>query len=691
MADTSHPFGVLFEPVQIGPVTARNRFFQVPHCTGLGHANPQAEVALRAMKAEGGWAVVCTQEVEIHPSSDISPALEGRLWDDADIPAHRAMTDAVHEHKSLAGIELVHNGHHAANLSTRIPPIGPTHRPCDSYHPVHARAMDKQDIKQFRRWYVEAAKRSKQAGYDIVYVYAGHNMAALMHFLLPRFNDRTDEYGGSLVNRVRLLKETLSDVRDAVGGDCAVALRLAVDELLGDGGLQASDEGKEIVSLLADIPDLWDVNVSDWSNDSATARFEPNEGYQEPYTGFVKSLVKTPVVGVGRFTSATAMVSAVNRGVLDFIGAARPSIADPFLPNKIFANDLSAIRECIGCNICVSSDNVVTGIRCTQNPTMGEEWRRGWHPEKSPLSKKPAQTLVVGAGPAGLECALQLSRQGHSVVLAEATTELGGRLRFESQLSGLASYRRVSDYRQQQLSVLPMVDLLLDNQLSAEHILDTEIEHVFLATGSTWRRDGLGRQHPQGIGLGESAMLTLTPDDLQLHTDLPKHIAIYDDDHYYMGGVVAETLLGKGHDVTIITPANCVSCWTEHTLEQHKIQSRLINLGVKIVTSHALADVHNQQLILRCTYSGNERVLDAQALMLVTSRSPNDALYQALVSNKSTASNHLQTLKCVGDCLAPSTVAAAVYSGHLAAREIDAGPDARLFERELVRWPMGAG
>jgi len=118
----------------IGPVTARNRFYQVPHCTGLGHAHPQAEAALRATKAEGGWGVVCTQEVEIHPSSDISPYLEGRLWDDADIPAHRAMTDAVHEHNSLAGIELVHNGHHAANLATRIPPIGPTHRPTDLYH-----------------------------------------------------------------------------------------------------------------------------------------------------------------------------------------------------------------------------------------------------------------------------------------------------------------------------------------------------------------------------------------------------------------------------------------------------------------------------------------------------------------------------------------------------------------------------
>ena len=305
----------LFQPVTIGPVTARNRFYQVPHCTGLGHAHPRAEAALREIKAEGGWAVVCSQEVEVHPSSEISPYLEGRLWDDNDIPVHRLMTDAVHRHGSLAGIELVHNGMHAANLYSRVPPMGPSHRPVDMLHPVQARAMTRRDIREFRRWYVDAARRARCAGYDIVYVYAGHNMATLMHFLLSRYNDRSDDYGGSLRNRVRLLEETLTDVRDAVGGDCAVALRLAVDELLGDGGLQADEEGREVVSLLADLPDLWDVNISGWANDSATSRFEPDEGYQERYTAFVKSLVRVPVVGVGRFTSPSASLSCSGDGV----------------------------------------------------------------------------------------------------------------------------------------------------------------------------------------------------------------------------------------------------------------------------------------------------------------------------------------------------------------------------------------
>ena len=677
----TNPFAVLFEPVTIGPVTAPNRFYQVPHCTGLGHANPKAEAAIRGMKAEGGWGVVCTQEVEIHPSSEISPYLEGRLWDDLDIPAHALMTDAVHEHGALAGIELVHNGQHAANLSSRVPPMGPSDRPVDLYHPVQTRAMNKRDIKAFRQWYVDAAKRSLTAGYDIVYVYAGHNMSTLMHFLLPRYNQRVDEYGGSVANRARLLKETLCDVRDAVGEHCAIALRLAVDELLGVNGLQASEDGVRIVEILSDIPDLWDVNVSDWANDSATARFEPQEGYQEHYTAFVKQLVSKPVVGVGRFTSPSAMVSQIDRGIVDFIGAARPSIADPFLPKKIAAGELDAIRECIGCNICVASDNIVAPIRCTQNPTMGEEWKRGWHPEFAIETGNNEPVLIVGAGPAGLECALQLSRQGYSVLLAEKKSDVGGRILNECQLPGFSSYKRVRDYRYQQLVVSPRVDLLLENTVTAQEVADSGINKVIVATGSRWRRDAMGRQHPQGVNINAAlAMPVFTPDDFFAGIKLSGHCVVYDDDHYYMGGLIAEALSKQGIEVTLVSPANCVSAWTEHTLEQHKIQQKLLHCGVSLRLASELRRVNKDSITVACVFSGTETNITAKNIMLVTSRVPENNLYQELVLPNANVES--VQIKQIGDCLAPSTVAAAVYSGHLAARNFFSNEDRNLFRRE---------
>ena len=257
--------------------------------------------------------------------------------------------------------------------------------------------------------------------------------------------------------------------------------------------MQATEEGRGVVELLAELPDLWDVNVAGWENDSVTSRFEPNEGAQEAYTAFVKQVTSKPVVGVGRYTSPDRMVSLVKKGVLDFIGAARPSIADPFLPEKIRAERIEEIRECIGCNICVSSDSHGVPIRCTQNPTMGEEWRRQWHPEIIAPASEPTQTLVVGAGPAGLECALQLGLRGHEVILAEGGSELGGRILGESALPGLGAWRRVRDYRVAKLEQMANVQIFRESRLDAAAVMELGIDDVFLATGSTWRRDGVGR------------------------------------------------------------------------------------------------------------------------------------------------------------------------------------------------------
>ena len=230
-------YDILFEPVRIGPVTAKNRFFQVPHCTGMGSNWPQAHAAHRGHKAEGGWAVVCTEETMIHPSSDASPGASMRLWDGDDIATFALAADAVHEHGALFGVELVHGGLSRANRVSRMVPLAPSHGANNYPTRPQARAMDKSDIKDVRRWHRDAAVRAKQAGADLVYVYAAHNIALPMHFLLPRYNRRNDEYGGKLENRVRLLRELLEDTHEAVGDTCAVALRFAVDERMGEAGM----------------------------------------------------------------------------------------------------------------------------------------------------------------------------------------------------------------------------------------------------------------------------------------------------------------------------------------------------------------------------------------------------------------------------------------------------------------------
>jgi dimethylamine/trimethylamine dehydrogenase len=662
-------YDILFEPVQIGPVTARNRFYQVPHCNGMGHRHPQALAEMRGVKAEGGWAVVCTEETEIHHTSDLSPYIELRNWDDTDIATLALIPEKIHEHGSLAGIELVHNGLHNSNRYSREAPIAPSALPVRSIDPVQARRMDRGDIADLRRWHREAIDRSIRAGFDIVYVYAGHMMTVIQQFLSPLYNDRSDEYGGSLVNRMRLLKEMLEDAREEADGRAAVACRLCVDEMAGPAGLQR-DEIEEIMGTLAEHPDLWDLQAGSWDNDSKTARFA-DEGYQEEYVRGLKQLTTKPVVGVGRFTSPDLMVRQITSGVLDMIGAARPSIADPFLPRKIEEGRLEDIRECIGCNICVTGDWLKVPIRCTQNPSMGEEWRRSWHPEFIRPKQDDAKVLVVGGGPAGLEAAQALGKRGFEVVLVEATRHLGGRVSKEAALPGLASWRRVVDYRVGQIDRLKNVDYFFESKMTVDEALGYGFGHVCVATGATWRRDGVGRSHPTSPDL--SGIEVMTPDDLMAgRRPGSKRVIVFDDDHYYLGGALAELLADEEHEVEIVTPEPLVSAWTVNTMEQKRIHRRLVEKGVRIRPHQVVAAAGSDSVTLQHTVTGAIEEVGADSLVLVTARTSNDELAVGL--NAAQPRWHaagLQTVRAIGDAWAPSTIASAVWWGRRYAEEVD--------------------
>ena len=665
-------YDILFEPVRIGPVTAPNRFYQVPHASGMTNALPRVRASFRGMKAEGGWGVICTGACSIDPSSDDAPLPFATMWDANDIRAHALMTDAVHEHGSLAGVELWHGGASVMNRSSRIAPLSPSGIPWMATHVgfmgnLRPRIMDKSDIRAVLKWQAEGARKAREAGFDVVYVYAGMGYLGY-EFLLPEYNHRTDEYGGSIENRVRFVREMIEVTKDAVGKDCGVALRVSLEELRGRPGRNQPSEAHELIEILSEVPDLFDVKMDSSPTDCSASRFT-GEGSHEPVIDFVKSLTAKPVVGVGRFTSPDTMVSQIRRGVLDFIGGARPSIADPFLPAKIREGRVDEIRECIGCNICISSWHDGVPVRCTQNPTAGEEWRRDWHPEKVPAAVRPEKVLVIGGGPAGLEAALTLGRAGHEVTLADAAGTLGGRLAFERQLPGLSAWGRVVDYRLGRLQQMPNVSLYLESRLGVDDAIDLAPDHVLIATGAKWTKM-LYSSMEIPVGRLESDAV-YTPDDIAAGRMPEGPVLVFDFDNYYYGGVLSEHLARQGLDVHYATPAGQASAWTIMTNELPLVARALAERKIPVSTMMTLTAFDGATATLANLFTGETTAVSCRSVLITGLRLPDTTLADAFAAREADwRAAGIRTVRTMGDALAPGAITHAVHSGHLHARTL---------------------
>ncbi len=664
MTERDPRYDRLFEPIQIGPVRLKNRFYVAPHADSFGMKKMDEMIAYRKARAEGGWGAVCLGETMIHETSDHAPFICTRISSDEFIEPFQRLTSALHEHGALAGVELAHVGTSCPAWSYRQHPVAPSARSPRLYNnPVGARRMDKRDIAEFRAWHVKAAKRARDAGFDIIYAYCSHDLSLLQDFLVPRINKRTDEYGGAFENRIRLLREVLSDLKDAVGDSCAIAIRFSVEERNVPSALNAQDEGRRVVETLAEIPDLWDVNVSDWAWDSGSSRYF-EEGSQEPFVSFVKQVTSKPVVGVGRFTSPDAMVSQLKRGILDIIGAARPSISDPFLPNKIDQGDIDSIRECIGCNVCAGEVMNNTAIRCTQNPSVGEEHRSGWHPERVPQAHDEGNSiLVIGGGPAGLEAALTLGKRGYQVTIADAGNEWGGRLIQERKMPRLSAWGRVIDHRVGLLQVMPNVQMYLDSPLGADDVQGFEADHVIVATGASWREDGTGRSHDEPVP-GWDQGHVYSPSQI-LRGELPEgKIAVYDDDFYYMAATIVDALLAAGRQVIYITSAAVPVPWSINTLEQDHVIQSMNDAGVEILVGKTIDEIGVDGLLINDSITGAATPLKADAVVLVTGQVANDKLYYELQEKQE--SGELASLERIGDCVSPALIAQSTHDGRAA-------------------------
>jgi dimethylamine/trimethylamine dehydrogenase len=677
-------YDILFAPIQVGPKTLKNRFYASPQCTGFGADRPGQQAYHRAMKAAGGFAVVHTEWCAIHPEADEWPAITGKLWDAEDARNLQLMVEKVHEQGALAGVQLGFNGSGSENLDTRICARGVEQVPSDTFIFHSCYTMTKREIRELQQFYVQAALRAKRVGFDVVNFCVNEDCTVIQQFLMPRYNHRTDEYSATTMeNRTRFMREVVEQVREAVNDACAVTVRLSIDTLDAEKrGIDAAETAPAMVELTDHLVDLWDMEVcgpimQEWGDAAGPSRFF-REGYQIPYVAKVRPYTKKPIVAVSRWVHPDAMLEAVESGAIDIIGMARPGIADPFLPTKIAEGRTDDIRECIGCNICVSRYEQHTSIICTQNATIGEEYRRGWHPERFSLARnREADVLVVGAGPAGMECATVLGKRAmRRVHLVDREKEMGGALNWVSRLPGLGEWAWVTDHRRIQIEKQKNIEFIPNTALSAKDVLEYGADIVIVAAGSRWVGNGFnGATHETIPGADALLPHILTPEQIMVEgKPVPgERVLVYDTDGYYMGASLAEKLAREGKQVTYVTSMVEVAPFMVYTLENHR-QCRLLHeLGVRTIPAHVITAIEEGRVTGYRTYEEWKPVTwEADAIVLVTMRASEDTLYRQLEADpEALAREGIRGLYRIGDCVVPRNIADAVFDGHRLAREID--------------------
>ncbi len=657
---------ILFEPLPVGGKVFRNRFYSVPHAS-FHPGRRLSDIAFRRMKAEGGWAAVCGGVVSIR--SDSWGGFVPRIWDADDRAFLARLAAEVQGQGALAGIELGHAGARGEGAKFE-PSLGASQVRDTARSGWVPKAMDLDDIRRLQDEWVAAAVTAADLGYDIVYAYGAHGMLPAQ-FLSPYFNRRTDAYGGSLENRGRFWLEMIERFRAAIGDRCIVAARVAAENFTSIGVSAA--ETLDFIRMADDLVDLWDVNVGHlWARDSAAWRVAA-EGYQVEWSGRVRSVTAKPIVGVGRLTTPDAMVDILRSGVWDFVGGARPGIADPFLPRKIEEGRYDEIRECTGGNFCISVETTGNGLTCVQNSTIGEEYRRGWHPEQFSVVARPDTQRARGRrGPGRVGVRPRARRTRRQRRPPRRRRRCGRRARPLAACApgcrGLRPRRRLP--RDPARPARATSRSILNRRLGAEDVAAYGADIVVVATGSHWiGADSDLHQFPVAE-LAADGLAVFTPEavmDDGWRSAGP--VVVWDADGGAVGVGLAEKLAGGGRDVAIVTPFDTVGAALDASMDGWMARRRLHDLGVRMRPGITPARYSDGELVLRDQF-GDESALEASSLVVVSHRVSDDALYRELLA----AGTH--DVWRVGDCLAPRPLGFTIADGHRLGREIDAAtPD----------------
>jgi 2,4-dienoyl-CoA reductase-like NADH-dependent reductase (Old Yellow Enzyme family) len=650
---------VLWQPLTVGAVTAPNRIAVSAHGTGM-RGEQYAEYL--AERARGGAGLIVTGATAVDPTSDIG--LTWRGWERASIAEIRAAARAVHRHERPLIVQLYHAGSHDTGLRPGHEGdllLAPSAVPSPVYG-VIPKAMERVDIERIIEAFVVSARHVLEAGADGVEIHAAHGYL-LCEFLSPLTNTRSDEYGGSVENRARVVLEIGREIRQVAGEGFVIGVKVNFDEFVGRAGITPSDAVATVrVVHAAGLFDYFSISCGNYhSFHYLVAPYSSGlASHTAAYGTIAREAVRfeVPVIVTGTVRRVEQAAEIVRLGQADMVGMIRAHIADPEIVRKAQSGRAAEIRHCVGANQGCWRRLMKAGhVRCTVNPTTGHE--RSWGTAAEAKTPSPRKVLVVGGGPAGLKLAETAASRGHQVTLVERNSELGGQIRWAGMLPRRESWLQLVDDLTRSLERLG-VSCRLDTEMTATSAGAFAADAMFVATGSTWDTSGFSatRPEPSKVPRAEGSCVLDPITAIADPEACGERVVIVDESGAYLPLGLAERLALQGRHVAIVTPHLSVgrTLGPDSTVDLAWIYPRLVAAGVSIHTASHVTRIEPGRTSVSPIWGEGSVEVPADSVVFCALRSSDDRLYHELRAQD-------LPVRRVGDCVAPREVDDAILDG----------------------------
>jgi len=651
-------FQYLFSPLKIGKVEVKNRISFQPHLTNLAVGNLPSERHMYywGERAKGGAGLIITEELTVHPT-DMAYEKLIDVYHPEVIPGFRKITDYVHQFDSKIFAQLNHNGQQCDGSLSRLPVWAPSPVP-DVLFRETPKEMEPEDIAEVSSYFAKSAEHVRQGGFDGVELQFGHSSLA-RQFLSPLTNLRQDEFGGSLENRMRAPLMFIAAVRQAVGNDFTLGIRMCADEMI-PGGLDLA-QVQEICSLFeaSGLIDFVDLSIATFYNlYLVEGSMHTPLGYTIPLAAGVREKVKLPVFCTGRINDPVMAEKVLAAGQADMIGMCRALICDPFLPKKAEEGRLEDIRYCVADNQgCIGRIGMNKSLGCIQNPAIGreKEWGEGTL-KPAPIKKK---VVIVGGGPGGMWAAKMAGRRGHDVTLFERNDTLGGQVLTAMKGAGRDEFGVIARNERDQVEKAGVKEKL-EVGVTAETVLAARPDAVIVATGS--------RPKPQPVGGADGPAIFNVWQVLDGPTDLGEKVCLIDYDGHQRAAATAEFIADQGKTVHMITSSLFIGAELGPTQDLYLTRQRLLQKGVSFTPDIAVMEVAGEagrKIVKGFNVYSNawDEWGPFDSIVLAMGQAVDDDLYFGLKGK-------VKELYRIGDCVAPRKVDMAIWEGHKVGREI---------------------